>query len=423
MGEDLIVIGFLAASASWLVCFLISGVHKTTQLGQDDHVNDKPQRMHHHDVSRLGGVGIIIGLVVCVVLAVPSGSSTSGLATHQLFWLLIAGAPVFLIGLAEDITGKMPPILRMLGAIMSVFAASNFLGIVLHLPFLGGGIWIMLLSLAFTFFCVAGVINAFNIIDGLNGLATGIGIIATTALGWVAYMLGDMILVYICWITGMAILGFMLLNFPLGKIFLGDGGAYLIGFLGAEISILMVVRHPEVSWFFPMAVFIYPVTEVLFSIYRRMGKNKKAQHADALHLHSLVHKRMNRWRAGSHRYAALRNSISSTFFWVWNAINGLLAVFFWKNLGALVGLCLANIVFYTGMYLHLIYFKTPRWMIITEKQDMIQPEFAFSEMESTKSSKSEEIMPASDIVPEPNDEPVNKRKVDFKADNTQVWLL
>ena len=219
MGEDLIVIGFLAASASWLVCFLISGVHKTTQLGQDNHVNDKPQRMHHHDVSRLGGVGIIIGLVVCVVLAVPSGSSTSGLATHQLFWLLMSGAPVFLIGLAEDITGKMPPILRMLGAIMSVFAASNLLGAILHLPFLTGGILALMLSLAFTCLCVAGVTNAFNIIDGLNGLAAGIGIIAMAAFGWLAYALGDIFLMHLCWTTGMVILGFILVNYPFGKIF------------------------------------------------------------------------------------------------------------------------------------------------------------------------------------------------------------
>ena len=98
-------------------------------------------------------------------------------------------------------------------------------------------------------------------------------------------------------------------------------------------------------------------------------------------------------------------------------------MFIWKNSGALVGLCLANIVFYTGMYFHLIYFKTPRWMIFTEKPDMIQPEFAFSEMESTKASKSEEIMPTSDIVSESKGEPVNKQNVDFKADNSQAWLL
>ena len=408
MGAELIVVGLFAGATSWLVCFLVSGMHKTTKLGKDDHTNDKPQRMHHHDVSRLGGAGVILGLGVCVILAFPGESSASGPAMSPLFWLLIAGTPIFLIGLAEDITGKMPPALRMLAIITSVFAASNLLGAVLHLPFLTGGILALALSLAFTCFCVAGVTNAFNIIDGLNGLAAGIGIIAMAALGWVAYSLGDIYLVHLCWTTGMVILGFMLVNYPFGKIFLGDAGAYLIGFLGAEISVLMVVRHPEVSWFFPVAVLIYPVTEVLFSIYRRRGKNRKAQHADALHLHSLVHKRMNRWRAGSHRYASLRNSISSTFFWVWNWINGLLALLVWDNTVALIGLCLANIFFYTGMYFHLIYFKTPRWMILREKPDMVQTEFSFSGLKPTQLFKPRETMTASGVILEPNGVPVSK---------------
>ena len=337
--------------------------------------------------------------------------------------MLIAGAPVFLIGLAEDVTGKMPPVLRLLVAITSVFAASNLVGAVLHLPFLSGSSLALVLSLAFTCFCVAGVINAFNIIDGLNGLAAGIGIIAMAVFGWLAHALGDIFLMYLCWTTGMVILGFMLVNYPFGKIFLGDGGAYLIGFLGAEISILMVVRHPEVSWFFPMAVLIYPVTEVLFSIYRRKGKNRKAQHADALHLHSLVHKRMNRWREGSHRYAALRNSISSTFFWVWNAINGLLALFLWDSAVPLIGLCLANIFFYTGMYFHLIYYKTPRWMILREKPDMVQIEFSFPGMEPTQLFKPKETMANSNGIPEPNGVQISKPAIAQQMEYGQNWLL
>ena len=204
---------------------------------------------------------------------------------------------------------------------------------------------------------------------------------------------------------------------------MGDAGAYLIGFLGAEISILTVVRHPEVSWFFPMAVLIYPVTEVLFSIYRRKGRNRKAQHADALHLHSLVHKRMNRWRAGSHRYASLRNSISSTFFWVWNSINGLLALLIWDSTGALIGLCLANIFFYTGMYFHLIYYKTPRWMILREKPDMVQTEFSFSGMEPTQLFKPKESMANNIVITKPNGVQISKPAIAQQMEYAQIWLL
>jgi len=423
MGEELIIVGLFAAGASWLVCFLISGMQKTARMGQDDHTNDKPQRMHSHKVSRLGGVGIAVGLGVCAVLAFPEGSSASGRVIYPLILVLIAGAPIFLIGLAEDITGKMPPALRMLVAITSVFAASNLLGAVLHLPFLSGSSLALVLSLAFTCFCVTGVINAFNIIDGLNGLAAGIGIIAMAAFGWLAHALGDIFLMHLCWTTGMVILGFMLVNYPFGKIFLGDGGAYLIGFLGAEISIMMVVRHPQVSWFFPMAVLIYPVTEVLFSIYRRKGKNRKVQDADALHLHSLVHKRMNRWRESSHRYEVLRNSISSSFFWVWNSINGLLAVLLWDNTVALIGLCLANIIFYTGIYFHLIYYKTPRWMILREKPDMVQTEFSCVEMEPTKLFKLRETTANSKVIAEPNGVPAEKQVADSKTEYSQTWLI
>ena len=84
MSAELIVVGLFAGATSWLVCFLVSGVHKTTKLGKDDHTNDKPQRMHYHEVSRLGGVGVAIGLGVCAVLAFPEGSSAAGRVTYPL---------------------------------------------------------------------------------------------------------------------------------------------------------------------------------------------------------------------------------------------------------------------------------------------------------------------------------------------------
>ena len=132
---------------------------------------------------------------------------------------------------------------------------------------------------------------------------------------------------------------------------------------------------------------------------------------------------MNRWRAGSQRYAALRNSISSTFFWVWNAINGLLALLIWDSTGALIGLCLANIIFYTGMYFHLIYYKTPRWMILREKPVMLQTEFSFSGLKPTQLFKPRETMTASGVIPEPNGVPVSKQAIAQQIEYAQIWLL
>jgi UDP-N-acetylmuramyl pentapeptide phosphotransferase/UDP-N-acetylglucosamine-1-phosphate transferase len=86
------------------------------------------------------------------------------------------------------------------------------------------------LSVVFTEFAVAGIANDINIIDGFNGLATGTVLIALGSLGYTAYLANDPVLAKVCFVLGGIALGFFLVNYPLGKIFLGDGGAYVLGF-------------------------------------------------------------------------------------------------------------------------------------------------------------------------------------------------
>jgi UDP-N-acetylmuramyl pentapeptide phosphotransferase/UDP-N-acetylglucosamine-1-phosphate transferase len=231
---------------------------------------------------------------------------------------------------------------------------------------------------------VAGITNAFNIIDGLNGLASGVAVMFMTALGWIAYGLGDLLLAQLCIGVIASTLGFMLVNFPFGRIFLGDGGAYLIGFLFAECSVLLLVRHPEVTWFFPLALAIYPVTETLFSIYRRTKKKSQAQEADALHLHSLVHQRLNRWAWGSVRVSALRNSISTTFFWVWQGVSTIAVVLIWDQKSLLMAYCVFSVVLYLVLYRMLVRFNAPKWMRIITRPLATQQEFDLSGPEQRK---------------------------------------
>jgi len=266
---------------------------------------------------------------------------------------------------------------------MSALGACFLLNAVLPIPGIsanGGGI----LCWVFTCFCVAGVTNAFNIVDGLNGLASGVSVILMTALGWIAYGLGDLLLVQACVGVVAAVIGFLLVNFPFGRIFLGDGGAYLIGFLFAECSVLLLVRHSEVTWFFPLALAIYPVTETLFSIYRRKKKKSQAQGADALHLHSLVHQRLNRWAWGSVKVSALRNSISTTFFWVWQGLSTIVVILIWDQKILLMAYCVFSVLFYLGVYRMLVRFKAPKWMRIITRPLATQQEFDLSEPEQRK---------------------------------------
>ena len=112
-------------------------------------------------------------------------------------------------------------------------------------------------------------------------------------------------------------LGFLLWNWPRGLIFLGDGGAYFIGYLVAVLSFLLVARHRGVvtPWY-PFLLFIYPVFETLFSIWRRkVVRGASPGLPDGLHLHQLVFRRLVRWAVGRKDAASLtlRNSLTAPY--------------------------------------------------------------------------------------------------------------
>src|SRR4029079_4005852 len=103
-----------------------------------------------------------------------------------------------------------------------------------------------------TIFVITGGANSVNIIDGFNGLASRCVSIMVLSLAYVAFQVHDPFVFTASLITAGAILGFFVWNFPAGLIFLGDGGAYLLGFVLAELSILLIHRNPAVSPLFPL---------------------------------------------------------------------------------------------------------------------------------------------------------------------------
>ncbi len=365
--------------AAWLASFLLSQVGGALQFGADDHLGQKPQRLHQHQVCRLGGLGLMAGLGVYTLLSVPSGALGSANLEPFPIWLVFVGLPVFAFGIIEDCWGNLSARKRLGAAVLSALAAAFLLKAVLPIQGISAN-GLGVLCWVFTCFCVTGVTNAFNIIDGLNGLASGIGVIILIALGWMAHSLGDVLLMQLTVGTIVATLGFMMVNFPHGRIFLGDGGAYLIGFLVAECSVLLLVRHPEVSWFFPLALALYPVTETLYSMYRRKIKETHTHKPDALHLHSLVHKRLNRWAWGSTKVSALRNSISTTFFWVWQGMATIVVLLIWDQRSLLIAYCILSVGLYLGLYRMLVRFKAPKWMRIITRPSATQQEFDLPEL-------------------------------------------
>jgi UDP-N-acetylmuramyl pentapeptide phosphotransferase/UDP-N-acetylglucosamine-1-phosphate transferase len=151
-------------------------------------------------------------------------------------------------------------------------------------------------SFFFTAFAISGVANSINIIDGFNGIASLTAIYAFFGFALIALQVGDTQLATLCIVLAACVFGFFCVNWPWGKVFLGDGGSYFIGFALAWVAVLVIGRNSEVSPFAALLVCIYPVIEMLFSIYRRKKKKKSPSSPDRLHLHSIIKRRfLTRW--------------------------------------------------------------------------------------------------------------------------------
>lgn len=260
------------------------------QLSMDG--TDGVQKFHTAPTPRIGGVPVVLALVYA---ATQVDAATQAL----LLPLLVAGLPAFLFGLAEDITKRVGVLARLLATMASGVLAWWLTSYSLTRLGVWGLDWalqFMPLSVLFTAFAVGGVANSINIIDGFNGLASSASAIMLAGLGLVALQLGDMALFQLCLLLAAAVLGFFCVNWPFGKLFMGDGGSYFVGFSLAWVAVLLVQRHPSVSPFACLLACILPITEVLYSIYRRRVRNQHPGMPDRLHFHSLVNRRyVARW--------------------------------------------------------------------------------------------------------------------------------
>lgn len=303
------------------------------------------QKFHSAPTPRIGGLAIIFGLFVACAL--------SSDAQQDLFApLLLASLPAFLFGIAEDLTRRVSIGARLLATMASgvlCWALTDVHILETGLGPLDAALAWLPLSVLFTAFAVGGVANAVNIIDGFNGLASGTVVIGLVALGFIADGCGDAELARLCFLICAVTAGFFLVNFPFGKLFLGDGGAYLLGFLLSWLSVMLVYRNPDISPWAPLLACAYPVFETVFTIARRLWCRRHPGQPDSCHLHSLVKIAITGryFRAFS---APLRNAFVSPFCWAIAAVPAWLAVRFADNSPALLPATLASFALYLGFY-------------------------------------------------------------------------
>jgi len=256
---------------------------KTQRLKRND--TSAVQASHLNPTARIGGLAIVIALIV------PAMLSHSADNWNTFVLLLVSATPVFVVGLAEDFGFLASPRRRLLAATVSGGVFIALIGQwVRHtgIPGLDIALHWSPFAVAFSLFLAVGISHAFNLIDGLNGLAGFTAFAAALTLATIAHQSGltdqrDMLLT-----IAAAITGFLVFNFPFGKIFLGDAGAYVIGHLLVWISVSILWNAPDVSPFAMLLIFFWPIADTLLAISRRLSLGKPIAHPDRLHFHQLV---------------------------------------------------------------------------------------------------------------------------------------
>lgn len=350
---DLIPIPALLASFG--VSFLVNVLVLVTlpwhrHLSLDSHVG--VQKSHAQPTPRVGGLGVFAGVLVACVLAYPS-------CFDLLAPLLVAGLPAFVFGLAEDVSKSVSVRARLLATVSCGVLGYLITGYSITHVNVAGLDWLLgfsVVSVIFTAFAVGGVANALNIIDGMNGLASGFVLVVMSGFALLCHSLGDVDLMVVCCILALSTAGFFLVNWPLGKIFLGDGGACFLGFALAWLAVLVLARHPEVSAWAPLLACAPPVLEVVFSMLRRHRRSMNVGQPDCLHLHSLVHRRLVR-RLMPRANGLMRNSVTGLvlsgagIFPVWMAVH-------WATDTPMLVLCfLGCALIYSAVYARLTQFR------------------------------------------------------------------
>ena len=327
----------------FFIFFILSFFWKKVYLTLSLKAYHSKQRLHQDEVPRIGGLIMYLFLTLLAFFVLDS---------ELLNIILISAAPIIFIGAKEDLFHNTSPKLRLIFMILS---ATLFIYLLptrlpeIDFPPLNQILSFSILKEIFFIFSILVIINGNNLIDGVNGNMTLTNIVQLAVLALLAFIMGDIYIADLCVILLIPLIIFLMFNFPFGKIFSGDAGAYFFGFAVSATTIYLFGKYNQLLSWCAVLILIYPSIELLYSFIRKkFYEGKSVFAADAKHLHSLIF-----------RYINKQNSINCnnsmvTFYLLPFIAAPLLTYFIHEDIFVILIVIFVLFAIYNLMYLYLL---------------------------------------------------------------------
>lgn len=237
------------------------------------------RRIHKKPIPLLGGLAIYISTIISILIFLPLDRTN--------FCIIIGSTIIVICGIIDD-TRDLSPKMKLLFQIVAsiVLILGDVKITFLTNPFKNGLLYLNGFSIPLTIFWVVGITNTVNLIDGLDGLAAGVSLIASMSLFFVASRFEYLPIMIMSVVLAGSCLGFLPYNFNPAKIFMGDTGALFLGFMLAVISIEGVMKSvATIAIVVPIIILGLPIFDTTFAIFRRLLNGRPIMEADKGHLH------------------------------------------------------------------------------------------------------------------------------------------
>ena len=285
------MIGFISHNCIYFTAFLCALLLSllftpfSIFLGKKLKIMDIPneRKVHIKAIPRSGGIAVFFSFFIAYLFI----EKTYNPFTDNIFlYLFISLFMIFILGILDDFMDLKAKTKFVFQILIALFYTLNVHCITeIHFPFFNEPIFLGFLSIPFTVIWIVAITNAFNLIDGLDGLSSGLAAISAFTFFIVSLNLDNVIVSILAIILAGTLCGFLFFNSNPAKIFLGDSGSLFIGFLLASISVLELKQVAVTSFVTPILIFFIPISDTVYAIIRRKLKGEPIFQADKDHLH------------------------------------------------------------------------------------------------------------------------------------------